>query len=344
MLDKQDKILNEIMEKPDRYLNQNALCMEEKAVKTDSTKPPQLGASSEGKLNMSQNKIQDEMQKITTKNGKQTHPHCLPPILQIHETVASTLVDSSVPMLKTPQQQGKVPEQRAHDTATVTTRNQKGQIGGTERTRLKSVTKNSEEMAVTTETKRPRLSSPMEKSEELTTITTADVSQKTANPDATKFSKCQLPEKDDVKETKTSKYKQTNEDDGWIVVKNRRKRVVDPKIRPNSIEGIKESSSLKVVTPNSHVWLFISRLTTDTTEEEIKNYIKLNADIDCECAKITTKWKSRYSSFKVGVQANVKNVVLNENFWPKGVLVNNFLNLRKIASPLGQKSKTTSHK
>lgn len=111
---------------------------------------------------------------------------------------------------------------------------------------------------------------------------------------------------------------------------------MDPRLRPSSIEGTKESvSTLKVVEPKRYFWIFVSRLTNDTEPDNITEYLKSNG-VESECERIKTKRKQSYSSFKVGIPTDKKSVVLDENFWPVGVRVNKFLNLRKIESPQGR--------
>jgi len=118
-------------------------------------------------------------------------------------------------------------------------------------------------------------------------------------------------------------------------VKNKRRKM-DPRLRPSSIEGTKEPvSTLKVVEPKKYFWIFVSRLTNDTAPNSIIDYLKSNG-VESECERIRTKKKQSYSSFKVGIPVDKKSTVLDENFWPVGVRVNAFLNLKKIESPQGR--------
>lgn len=122
----------------------------------------------------------------------------------------------------------------------------------------------------------------------------------------------------------------------WKTVKKRRQRI-DPKIRPMFIEGKKDvPCALKAVVLKNYSWIFVSRLSTNTTCEDITNYIKLNCNTDCECELMRTKGKQRYNSYKVGIPTDKKAEVLDENFWPIGIYVNNFLNLRNVVSQQGQ--------
>lgn len=101
--------------------------------------------------------------------------------------------------------------------------------------------------------------------------------------------------------------------------------------RPAPIKGTKENSSgLNVA--KQYRWLFVSGFSTDTTTVDITNYVKENGINGTVCEKIKTRKDHVYSSFRLGVANEEEELVLSAMFWPKGVIVNAFLNLPRAAS------------
>lgn len=112
--------------------------------------------------------------------------------------------------------------------------------------------------------------------------------------------------------------------------------------RPAPIKGNKlNNGSLKTVSKDSVnlSWLFVSGLVPDTNTSEIEGYLKENGVMHCSVEKLLTKKQSVISSFKVGISMEDKTRVLDADFWPRDVLVNNFLNLKRVMTPYrGQRS------
>lgn len=125
----------------------------------------------------------------------------------------------------------------------------------------------------------------------------------------------------------------------WKTVKYRKKGTnLDPKVRPAAIKGTKENvTGLKTATVKNYSWLFLSRLAVETEPADVESYLKSNNVFECECEKIKTKKLQKYTSFKIGVPTDDASVVLDADFWPKGAIINKFLNLRKIVPLRGQK-------
>lgn len=81
--------------------------------------------------------------------------------------------------------------------------------------------------------------------------------------------------------------------------------------------------------------IYLSRLLTSTSEEEITNYIKSNADNVngdlLECRKLIPRGKSleelRFISFKISVANTDYDRLVNPDFWTKGVAVREFQKL-----------------
>lgn len=82
---------------------------------------------------------------------------------------------------------------------------------------------------------------------------------------------------------------------------------------------------------NKKVWLFISRVKDHVTIEKIKNYIKKKTDLHDDSDIVVEHTKTKYDDirkdcqcFKIGINYDKKDVVYEENFWPKKVAYRRF--------------------
>ncbi|KAG8314528.1 hypothetical protein J6590_091024 [Homalodisca vitripennis] len=73
---------------------------------------------------------------------------------------------------------------------------------------------------------------------------------------------------------------------------------------------------------------------SDTTTNEIENYMKQNGVGDIRCEKLQTRY-SDYSSFKVSDAENHLDTVLNADFWPKGAFVKEYIQPRQARAGSG---------
>lgn len=74
-----------------------------------------------------------------------------------------------------------------------------------------------------------------------------------------------------------------------------------------------------------HCWLFISRLATSVTSENIVSHVKsICGNISVVSEELRTKFPG-YKSFKLRVPLECKDNILNTEVWPQGVLVSKFL-------------------
>lgn len=138
-----------------------------------------------------------------------------------------------------------------------------------------------------------------------------------------------------AEETTTTKNDVQRSEDaekgGWETVGPRRKRSgQNTSNRPIPIRGCKaDSSGLSIA--KQLCWLFVSGLSSDTTTENIVGYMNDNGKPHSICEKIKTKNEHLYSSFKLGVPLEEQESIMSATFWPMGVSVNKFLNLRRPA-------------
>ena len=60
-----------------------------------------------------------------------------------------------------------------------------------------------------------------------------------------------------------------------------------------------------------------------------KRHIKTGTSNEIEISKLTSRYPNFYSSYKITVQVEVIDLVLNNEFWPNGVAVRKFFQTKK---------------
>lgn len=101
-----------------------------------------------------------------------------------------------------------------------------------------------------------------------------------------------------------------------------------PKKSSKPLVGTQKTNTLNVVPKIKFSHLHVTRLSPDTTVDELKNYFQQHKQ-DVTCEKLNSKQPEVYSSFKVTLPAEVLDIVLNPEFWPVGVAVNRFFPKRR---------------
>ena len=69
-------------------------------------------------------------------------------------------------------------------------------------------------------------------------------------------------------------------------------------------------------------FLFATRFDPNTTAEDIKKHV--SSVCESEVVKLDLKSKNSTASFKIMISFPNKDKVLNENFWPKGIVLNRY--------------------
>lgn len=115
------------------------------------------------------------------------------------------------------------------------------------------------------------------------------------------------------------------------VVQNYNKKE-QQKINPATVNQNKENDGnisnthrgLRVIPPSKHI--FISRLASDTTAEEIDYYIKskINMSYGITVHKFTYSQQRSITSFKISVPFDIFSQVVDPSFWPLHVLVREY--------------------
>ncbi|KAG8330197.1 hypothetical protein J6590_068808 [Homalodisca vitripennis] len=94
------------------------------------------------------------------------------------------------------------------------------------------------------------------------------------------------------------------------------------------IFGEKTGSGTKLKTASKRSWVFISRLDTSLTKENIESYLKDSQIDDFLCFELETKYDT-YKSFKIGVNDSAVDQITDPEFWDEGILVKEYIPLRK---------------
>lgn len=175
-----------------------------------------------------------------------------------------------------------------------------------------------------------------------TDLTDNPTLQKKKNSSSTQLNINDLPpveeaesneKKDDIEMKQKSKNWELQKKRGWS----------SKKLRPPPIQGKKDGNSSLKVAPkleNGYSWLFASGLSADSVVKDVEDYLLNNGVSTFICEKLQTK-KKCVSSFKVGVPKVSEQSVMSPDFWPIGVYVNKFLNLKKLVPQ--DRDKVSSH-
>lgn len=115
----------------------------------------------------------------------------------------------------------------------------------------------------------------------------------------------------------------------WKLVDKRRK----PKPSPIVGDLKNDDTTLKGV-PRT-MFLHVSKLNPDTTVDQVLDHLKQGQRRPVAvCEKLTSKFPTHYSSFKVGVPEEYVKQVMVSSCWPAGALVNRFFRPRIGLSPV----------
>lgn len=92
---------------------------------------------------------------------------------------------------------------------------------------------------------------------------------------------------------------------------------------PKFITG-KSCSSHKLIATDKKTFLFISRLSPNTTCEGITEFLNSNKEANYVVEKLTSKYPDQYASFKVGVPTSFIEDIFAPEYWPSNVFVSKY--------------------
>lgn len=116
----------------------------------------------------------------------------------------------------------------------------------------------------------------------------------------------------------------------WTTISHRKNRNKRPtkNNRPEPLKGLNDSAtSLKVAQKMS--FLFLSGLDPEVTGQSVAEYLETKNLKVTNCEKMKTKKSNHHSSFKLTVPYEHREQYLTGDLWPRGVIINHFLNLQR---------------
>ena len=115
-----------------------------------------------------------------------------------------------------------------------------------------------------------------------------------------------------------------------------------PRPRVVADRGAISRSGLKVALGASRVHMFVSRLDSGTTSDQLKEHLS-NHNIDVFCIEALETKHHSYASFKITIPSNKFMIFRYDQVWPEGIYVRKFYGTRNAASTyLWWRTATTS--
>ena len=118
-------------------------------------------------------------------------------------------------------------------------------------------------------------------------------------------------------------------DNSWTAVtsKNQKRREKGLEKRNEKlVTGSRKivGGSLRAATRTADV--FIGRVDNDVSEDEIKDYIKTNFNVDIYAVRKLNIRSEIYAAFKVNVKISDRDKLFDAELWPEDIIVNKFYN------------------
>ena len=98
-----------------------------------------------------------------------------------------------------------------------------------------------------------------------------------------------------------------------------------PRPKPVIGNAANHNGRLTTVRTFRPIEVFITRLSPDTENFQIAEFLKKDHNIDTVVERLTTRYDS-YSSFKIKTTTEHIKTVMNPETWPEGVLIRKFFN------------------
>jgi hypothetical protein len=114
------------------------------------------------------------------------------------------------------------------------------------------------------------------------------------------------------------------DEEGFRSVTKRKKPVVIGTAKSAVLRGVQ--SGVKYLPQTAAV--FVTRLAPGTKEEDVSDYVRSVFGVDAQCESLNARYNT-YTSFKVVVNANNLEGLMNPMLWPEQVLVRKFFVSRK---------------
>lgn len=118
---------------------------------------------------------------------------------------------------------------------------------------------------------------------------------------------------------------QTNDDEGWQRVSQRRKPW---KYRYLGTAGISRDSEGKFKAAEKKVPIFITKVHKSTTEKDITEYIYEKTRENIALQKISFRYEREHNAYKFFVAEHKLTLFLDNKLWPQGVIFRRFVNFK----------------
>lgn len=115
-------------------------------------------------------------------------------------------------------------------------------------------------------------------------------------------------------------------DETWTKVARKRTRGRRP-LKDAIIGQMNEEDSVIRAAPRK-TYLHISRLHPETTSQQLEDQLRRSFP-EVECEKLQSKYPSHYSSFKITIDMDKREMAMDPQLWPRGTLVNRYFFRRK---------------
>ena len=94
------------------------------------------------------------------------------------------------------------------------------------------------------------------------------------------------------------------------------------------IVGVRNPEGTKITSSAKGVWhLFVGRLSRDTQEDALKEYLESNGIIISEIRRLKPNqdWQEKVSAFRVSIALKCKDIVMDADLWPDNVEVRDWV-------------------
>lgn len=100
----------------------------------------------------------------------------------------------------------------------------------------------------------------------------------------------------------------------------------NPTTKTRGITGAnKDNRNIKAATKKTEI--FVSRIHPSSKISDLQNYLSKDFP-ESICEELVSKHPEHYRSFKISIDAQHKNQIMDPNFWPSGIYVNHFFRRR----------------
>lgn len=113
----------------------------------------------------------------------------------------------------------------------------------------------------------------------------------------------------------------------WRTVESRRRKSK----KHNGIIGKDNNTGGGLKAVEKKTQIYISRLHPDTTLSDVTEFLKEKFP-EVKCEKGQSKYPENYSSFKITIDENHFDLIMNPDLWPRGIYINKFFRSKNAKS------------